>query len=373
MSVKSTLWTSRRKRENEGRKKRLFRWALLLVPLLLVLRVALGFIFTNVPDRTPVTNLPQHGGAEPDSTYLRFLQAMLGISIPGLEPPPLADHEQIYGMSLDAIHLLTGVDPRDPRSFLDLELGSGEMLALPVFLPPQGSFPAVPGGPENGNGSTAPGGGRLEPVIQFPFPFRDYEDPVILVYHTHITESFIPDSGVEFTSNLELTVAKLGEELVTLLRDSYGLPVIHDRQIFDMPRNPAYEKARPAIKEILSGNPQVEVVIDLHRDGMAREITTTEIDGLPVGRTLMVVGTGHPGWETNYQIALRLQQELEAVAPGLSRGLRQYRFRYNQDLHPYSILIEIGGHENTLEEAMRTIPYVAEALARAYYILCDGN
>lgn len=373
MPGKSTRWTSRHKRDSASRKNKLFRWMLFLAVLVLMLRIFSGIVSNAPQPAFHDGSCPEENGSETDSSYFRFLQAMLGYTIPGLEPPPLAAREEVYGMALDAFRSLTGVDPRDPRSFLDAELGGGGMLSLPVFLPPPGSYPAIPEEPEDDTGPGVPDNGLSEPVILFPFPLHDYEDPVILVYHTHITESFVPDSGVEYTENPELNVARLGEELVKLLRDNYGLPVLHDRQIFDIPRNLAYEKARPAIGEVLSDNPQVEVVVDLHRDGVARDITTTVFQGHPMGKVLMVVGTGHPGWETNFRFALRLQQELEAVAPGLSRGIRQYRFRYNQDLHPHALLIEVGGHLNTLEEAMLTIPYLAEALARTYYIFCGGN
>ena len=109
-------------------------------------------------------------------------------------------------------------------------------------------------------------------------------------------------------------------------------------------------------------------VIDLHRDGVARAKTTTTLGGKDLARILLVHGTRNPGGEKNLEFAMRLQYELEAVAPGLSRGILQQDFIYNQDLHPYAMLIEVGGHENSIDEALLSLPYLAEALARTYYI-----
>jgi stage II sporulation protein P len=304
---------------------------------------------------TPAAAPPQ------DSSLLRLLQAMIAANVPGLEPPPVAEGEVIRNAVLDLFHTLTGVDWRDPRSILAAGLGADPLMALPE--------PHRPGPPvETAEPEQPPPddpGRADQPVFAPVFPLPGYSEAAVLLYHTHISESF---SEVRFTDNLDHTVARLGVELVRLLEKEYGIPVWHDQGVYDQPRTTAYEKARPLIGGIIEKNPQLKMVIDLHRDGVARNVTTADFQGSPIAKFLLVVGTGHPDWHENYRIALRLHRELEAVAPGLSRGVRMQDFVYNQDLHPRSILVEVGGHENSLEEAMRAVPYLAEALARTFYI-----
>jgi stage II sporulation protein P len=92
----------------------------------------------------------------------------------------------------------------------------------------------------------------------------------ILIYHAHTTESFVPSSGERFTTDLSQTVAFLGHELKTILERDYGIPVIHDDTIHDMLRSTAYQKARPTAQKRIQDNPEIKVVVDLHRDGVAR-------------------------------------------------------------------------------------------------------
>ncbi len=364
MSGKKVRWTSRRKRRFNStlRKKTLLRWALAAAAFILV-----WLLLVPALRRAPSARLaePEPKGSSALSGWL--LQKLMADTIPGLEQPNAADSAEIRGAVFQAFHALTGVDPRDPRSILERELGAGVRIALPVLHPPEsvdeiGEKPELPHDP-----------GEEVPVFNPRFPFLGYSEPVALVYHTHITESFEPSSGLRYSQNLDQTVARLGEELVALLQEQYGLPLLYHRDIYDLPRNLAYEKIRPVIKGIIAENPQLDMVIDLHRDGVRREITTTTFPEGDVGKVLIVIGTRHPGWESNLALALCLNRELETVAPGISRGIRQYNEIYNQDLHAHSILIEIGGHENTLEEVLRTVPYLAEALARTYYRFFEQN
>lgn len=185
----------------------------------------------------------------------------------------------------------------------------------------------------------------------------------VIIYHTHTTESFVPTSGERFTENLELSVARVGEELSRLLERDYNLTVVHDRQIHDRVRRTSYEVALETLSTLLKTYPDAALVIDLHRDGVNRKITTAQINGQNVGRVLFVVGSRHPRWQENSSKAFILHEALEQLAPGISRGVRERPLVYNQHLHPSALLIEVGGHENSLEEVMRTLPHLAAALA----------
>lgn len=207
--------------------------------------------------------------------------------------------------------------------------------------------------PEEGNGE--------EVVLE-----EGTDAPHVLIYHTHTTESFVPESGEAFTENLDQTVVFLGEYLQEKLLQKHDIESLHHKEIFDIPRRYAYKEARPVIEELLHENPAPEVVIDLHRDGISRDATTTTINGENTGKILFVVGSRHEDWHSNLRFALFLHERLEEIAPGISRGVRKQNFNYNQNLHPRSIIVEVGGHENTKEEVKRSIPYLAEAIYKAF-------
>lgn len=339
---------------------------------LILLLIAAVIFWPALPAPRPEAVRPEGVYApQDDSVLFRLFKRALAGSVPGMEQPALAENEEVQRAVLNTLRAMTGWDLRDPRTILSRELGAGALLALPVLPPPNGSQPSGDG---NADQPVDPGDPEpAAPVFDPRFPFIGYSEPVALVYHNHITESFEPSSGKTFSLNLEETVAFLGEELVRQMQEQYGLPLIHHRGVYDQPRATAYEKARPVVKELLAENPQLNMVIDLHRDGVRREVTTVALNGAETGKILLIIGTRHPGWESNLAFAMGVHHVLETVAPGISRGVRRQNFSYNQDLHPQAILVEVGGHENTMEEALRAIPYLADALARTYYYFFIRN
>ncbi|NMA91870.1 MAG: stage II sporulation protein P [Firmicutes bacterium] len=303
----------------------------------------------------------------PGSRRVAIMQRALGEAVPGLglNSPPVLKKEMVSRAVFDLFYYLTGTDPRDLCTVLNFELGAGSLVSLPVLSPPP---PSSFSGKQQENESHYL---SLPPALNWENTRRGGEKPVILIYHTHITESFLPSSRVLYTENMDLTVCHLGGRLAGILEEQYGFTVIHHRQVYDLPRRYAYEKARPAIESLLKEQGQVSLVLDIHRDGVARASTTAELGGETVGKILFVIGSGHKEYERNLEFTLHLQQELESLIPGLSRGVRQQEFVYNQDLHPYSTLVEIGGHENSMEEALGAVPYLAEAVARAYLAIFE--
>lgn len=219
---------------------------------------------------------------------------------------------------------------------------------------------------EEGEGISFLLGKRSPYPREKPFRLEDGHKPLVLIYHTHASESFIPVSGQPFTANPELTVVSLGEQLAELLESNYGIPVLHHKEVYDIPRDPAYQKARPGIERMLKGNPQIQVVLDLHRDGVARQATTARVGETSTAKILFVIGTKHERWHDNLRFALFLEKAMEERYPGLSRGIRRHSFIYNQDLHPRCLIVEIGGHENNRDEIMKAVSCFAEVLAAAF-------
>jgi len=350
---------SRRQRQKE-RPGMARQRKMLAAMMIMVLLTLLYYGLLRLPVARPPLQSAESAGGDPagqasESSYLRFLQQILGHEIPGLEPPAASGSDQFYRALSKVLHSLTGIDPYDPCSVLDLELGVGARVSLPVTIPPSSTAPG--GKPDSQPGSQgpeeAPWGGSA-----YPFPLPGYGEPPILLYHTHASEAFTAGSSI----------VTAGEELARLLGEIYGLQVLYHRGVYDIPRRSAYGKARPVIEKILAENSGIQLVIDLHRDGVPRAKTTATLEGKDMGAILLVHGTRNPASEKTLEFVMRLQYELEAVAPGLSRGILQQDFVYNQDLHPYAILIEVGGHENSIDEVLLSLPYLAEALARTYYL-----
>ena len=118
-------------------------------------------------------------------------------------------------------------------------------------------------------------------------------DPQILIYHTHSQETFIDSvPGKE-----EDSIVGVGNYLTEILTNTYGYNVLHHKGIYDMTdgvldRDPAYEKALPDLEQILNDNPSIEVVIDLHRDGVDEDVhLVTDIDGVPTAKLMFFNGT----------------------------------------------------------------------------------
>jgi len=213
------------------------------------------------------------------------------------------------------------------------------------------------------------GGGSLEKPLGpagKPVSLADSK-PLLLLYHTHASESFLPISGQAFSTSQEQTVVHFGAALAKTLREDYGIPLLHHQGVYDQPRRAAYQKAGPAVEKILQQNPQIEVVIDLHRDGAPHKITTANIAGQETARILFVIGTRHESWSGNLRFALFLENFMQEKYPGFSRGIHKNAYDcYNQHLHPRSLIVEIGGHENNKEELLRAVPHLAKALASVF-------
>ncbi|MDP3486661.1 MAG: stage II sporulation protein P [Bacillota bacterium] len=191
---------------------------------------------------------------------------------------------------------------------------------------------------------------------------------LIAIYHSHNSESFVPTTGQAHVYNdPDNTIIRIGLELAKELQ-ALGAAVIHSaedhvRQAFDQ----SYTRSLVTVTNILKTYANVDYVFDIHRDGIPRSMTTMKLNGQDVARVYIVVGTnealGHPNWRENYAFSQALQQKFNEMYPGFSRGiLLRNLSRFNQHVHPKSLLIEIGGHENSMEEAIRATKYLAEVI-----------
>lgn len=199
--------------------------------------------------------------------------------------------------------------------------------------------------------------------------------PQILIYHTHSQEAFADSvEGDEST-----TIVGVGDYLTQILTEEYGYEVIHERGVFDLvdgvlDRNLAYDLAQEKVKAWLEAYPSIEVVIDLHRDGVDGTKFVTEYEGRPAAKLMYIVGMSrtadnvdisylpNPYVEENLAFALQLQLAAEEMQDDLMRNIYLMAYRFNMHLKPKSILLEAGTQLNTLQEEKNAMNAFAKVL-----------
>ena len=203
--------------------------------------------------------------------------------------------------------------------------------------------------------------------------------PAVLILHTHTTESYTkteetyPETARWRTLEETYNMLSIGSHVAELLTEA-GIGVIQDRTLHDYPSyNGSYVHARKAIQETLKEYPSIRLILDLHRDastgdgGQLRPLV--QGTDIPTAQLMLVLGTNHSGYEENLSLALKLHVQLEALRPGITRPLQLRAQRFNQDLSPGALLVEVGAAGNTHAEAIAA----AEILAKAVIALARGS
>lgn len=204
------------------------------------------------------------------------------------------------------------------------------------------------------------------------------EGPQILIYHTHGSESYAQSDGETYTesdpyrtTDCTHNVVRVGEEMARIFR-SYGFQVIHDTELYDYPAySGAYERSGAAVRRWLEQYPTIRLALDVHRDalvgndGAIYKLITQE-NGRRAAQVMLVVGTGHDGWKDNLALGVRVQRELLADYVTLARPVVLRSGKYNQDCLSGSLLVEVGGHGNTLTEALAGAQLFAVSAAQVF-------
>lgn len=209
-----------------------------------------------------------------------------------------------------------------------------------------------------------------ENLVEPPEPpasdFIKSDKPLVAIYTTHNSETYIPTDGKSKVEGKNGGVAKVAQKLAEEL-EKKGVKTIRSTTIHDYPSfTKSYGKSLKTVQTMLSQNPSIQVVIDVHRDAGIPRKETVKIDGQEMAKILLIVGSNaraeHPHWEKNKKFAENLVKKMDELYPGLSKGYRVQSGRYNQHLHPRAILIEVGSDKNSLEEAQRAVALFAQVL-----------
>ncbi len=203
----------------------------------------------------------------------------------------------------------------------------------------------------------------------------DNSQPQILIYHTHSQEAYRDSEP----GQVEDTIVGVGNYLTQILTEQYGYNVIHHTGVYDMTdgaldRNPASEKACPAVEDILSQYPSIEIVIDLHRDGVREDVhLVTDINGKSTARIMFFNGVcrdengeladlSNPYREDNLAFSLQMRLASMLISNDFCRTNYLKTWRYNQHFLGRCILVEVGAQTNTVEEAMNAMEPLAQTL-----------
>ena len=204
-------------------------------------------------------------------------------------------------------------------------------------------------------------------------------EPSVLIIHTHTTESYTrtdeayTESAAWRTVDENYNMVSIGEVVRKILEEN-GISVIHDRELHDYPSyNGSYTRTRKVIQDYVNQYPSIQLILDLHRDAAGdatRQMrTSATVDGAASAQLMLVMGTNYDTYPENLSLALKVHAQLESQYPGITRPLQLRAARFNQDLCPGALLVEVGAAGNTHPEARRA----AEALAYAITTLAEGT
>ena len=213
------------------------------------------------------------------------------------------------------------------------------------------------------------------------------DGPQILIIHTHATEAYTQDGTDIYTPSDNNTrtldeahnMIRVGDEMERVFTEM-GLSVLHDRSVYDYPQyNGSYGRSGPAVQNYLAQYPTIRLVLDVHRDALVGSDGTvykavTTVDGVKTAQVMLVVGSSagggeHPNWMQNLALAARLQKSLDTLYPTLARPMTRRQSVYNQNLSPGSLLVEVGSHGNTLQEALAGARLFARAAGSVFLSL----
>ncbi|WP_139904054.1 stage II sporulation protein P [Clostridium thermarum] len=191
------------------------------------------------------------------------------------------------------------------------------------------------------------------------------EKPQVLIYHSHTEEAF----GINGANNKDpqKNVVAVGEALKNELENTYGISVIHDTTVHCYPYNGSYQNSRKTVENYLKQYGDFDLIIDMHRDSVySKANVTTRINGEDVSKIMFVLTKKNPHYSKNAEVTDKLMSICDNLFPGFTRAVCYYNFGtlyFNQDLSNNAILIEVGAHTNTHEEAINSSKYMGRMIA----------
>ncbi|QTH46178.1 stage II sporulation protein P [Cohnella sp. LGH] len=333
----------------------------------------------------------------------QFFQSLIAMELPHMETTADSPFES-GRMASFLLRFMTDINPDNPKSLLSLELPGMDRDRSVLLRPGSG----VPEAPEDHGplGEEEPDGEHGEPATDphdpdnFPETVPDQEPTaspqpteskppeegapttdgrkIAFIYHSHNRESYYPElkKGTKDPNSGKINVTLVGKRLTSQL-EKRGIGAVHSPK--DYPTsiqgynwNYSYKYSLQTVRQAMADNDSLQFFFDIHRDSQRRSKTTATIKGKDYAQVYFIIGHRNSNWRENEDFANRIHERLEKQYPGLSRGVwgktaANGNGEYNQSVSPGSVLIEIGGVDNTLEECYRTADALAKIIAEMYW------
>ncbi|MBW7473744.1 stage II sporulation protein P [Paenibacillus oenotherae] len=391
--------------------------------MIMVIVIGIGSIVHQSASTTPMSSMKGFAAAVSSGLFTDMLEMeMPGAGEQGDATIPLSGKE--IGSFL--VRLMTDINPSDPKSLLTREypvMGGNEAYLLragtsaDMSIEPEDHDP-LPGTGDTGTlegESTIDGSGRPDPgpdedrsgdagdngggngTSEVP-PVRntdqsgsnpDKPDPsnpskpttagrdVVFIYHSHNRESWFPLLGdSKYAESPSKNVTLLGKRLQQKL-EKEGIGALQSATDYVTAIKKynwalSYKYSKKTVKDAMASNKDLTFFFDIHRNSLRKKQTTITINGKAYAQVMFIIGQENANWRKNEAFANKIQDKLEKQYPGISHGIwgkttANGNGEYNQSLSPGSVLIEIGGVDNTLEESYRTVDALAKVIAELYW------
>jgi stage II sporulation protein P len=334
----------------------------------------------------------------------QFFKSLLGMELPQMDPGKGSPFHASR-MAAFLLRFMTDMNANDPKSLLALELpamdqdhsvllrpGSGDPQAPKDNSPIKEDIGQPDNGPSQDPSETVTPEKSADPIEQSPSPEPSQADvppkltdklstegrKVVFIYHSHNRESWYPELKPDTkdpnsdTVNVTLVGKRLAKDLESLGIGSTNSSKDYATTVKGYNWNYSYKYSLQTVRQALANNKQLKFFFDIHRDSQRRNKTTATINQKDYAQVYFIIGHRNPNWRENEQFANQIHVRLEKDYPGLSRGVwgksaANGNGEYNQSIAPDSVLIEIGGVDNTLEECYRTADVLAKVIAEQYW------
>jgi len=327
----------------------------------------------------------------------QFFMDMIGMEMPLMQKDGKSFTFSQSNVSGFLFSFITDLNPNDPKTFIAREmpgLTNDRAVVLrkssttgndgPEDYGPKAE--AIPKTGEGGEGSitanptqSKEAGGAVPHGPALPAPGAQQPKiagrNVAFIYQTHNTESYLPelpgttdpDKAYDSKKNVTLVGLRLAQMLeqngIGAVHSNLNYPAIEKKFYYPY----SYKYSMKTLQEATAAHSDLKFYFDIHRDSQRREKTTVTLNGKNYAQLYFVIGGKNSGWQQNEQFASQIHQAMEAKYPGISKGMfaksGEGNGVYNQNFSPNSVLIEVGGVDNTLEECYRTVDLLAQAIS----------
>lgn len=211
----------------------------------------------------------------------------------------------------------------------------------------------------------------INSYVKDPYEKRDVTNPIVYLYNTHQSEEYATNNLESY--NVKPTVLMTSYILREKLNNNGIGTIVEENNVTEFLRTnnwnyaSSYKVTKLLMSDAYSKNSSLEYFVDLHRDSVKKNISTVSINNKSYARILFLVGLENKNYGPNLEMTSKLNDMFNEKYPGLSRGIYKKKGAgvngvYNQDFSPKTILIEVGGQDNTIDEVFNTCEAISTIL-----------